>query len=229
MKKVLILSGLLALATLDSFAQCNEYYQIENGSEWEMETYNAKGKLATRNQQKVTSFDKTSTGFKANINAIAYNEKGKELTKGDIEMECENGTLLMDMRRFISEDQLKAFGNFQMKVEGNALELPSKLSIGQTLKDGTLIISTVDSPMPMKMTVDIVDRKVVAKESITTPAGTFECYKISSTMNMQNKVGITMNFTFSTLEWVAPKVGFVKSETYKKEKLEGYTVLTKRK
>jgi acetamidase/formamidase len=44
------------------------------------------------------------------------------------------------------------------------------LSVGQTLKDGSVTITATDAPMAMTMTVDIINRKVVAKETITTPA-----------------------------------------------------------
>jgi hypothetical protein len=34
---------------------------------------------------------------------------------------------------------------------------------------------------------------------------------------------------FSAIEWLAPKAAIVKSESYKKGKLQGYTLLTKLK
>jgi hypothetical protein len=79
------------------------------------------------------------------------------------------------------------------------------------------------------MTVTITDRKVVGKESVTTPAGTFDCFKITSNSTIKTKtvVGITMEF--SAIEWLAPKAAIVKSESYKKGKLQGYTLLTKLK
>ena len=37
----------------------------------------------------------------------------------------------------------------------------------------------------MKITSHIKERKVEAKESVTTPAGTFECYRISSVIEAE--------------------------------------------
>ena len=228
MKKILS-TLLLTCLTLYGYSQC-DYYAIENGSEWEMETYNAKGKLGTRNIQKVTSYNSMAGGFKATIHSIAQNDKGKELMKGDLEMKCENGTLYMDMRNFVTEDQFKALGSYETKVESSSLEIPSKLSVGQSLKDGSITVTAVGAPMTMQMSVSITDRKVEAKESMTTPAGTFECFVITSKMTMQNKMGINMTFNFTSKEWVASKVGTVRSESYDKNgKLNGYTILTKRK
>lgn len=209
--------------------ECNEYYQLKDGSAWEFETYSGKGKLTGRNQQKVTSFNKKSNGFDATVNSTMFDEKGKELMKGDLEFKCENGTVFIDMRNFVSEEQLKAFSNYEMKIESENLEIPSSLSAGQSLKDGKIVITGVGSAIPMKMTVTITDRKVEAKESMTTPAGTFECFKITSKTKLQNQMGVTMNMEFSSVEWIAPKVGMVKSESYNRNgKLNGYTVLSKR-
>lgn len=225
----LLVIALMAYLPLVLHAQCNQYYDIHEGSEWEMETYNAKGKLTGKNQQRVTAFAKNGTGFTSTIHSIVFNEKGKELTKGDLEMKCENGTLFIDMRNYINQDQMKAFAGYEMKIESSSLETPSKLSVGQQLKDGSFVMTAQGSPMPMKMTVNITNRKVLAEETITTAAGTFKCFKISSDMAMQTQMGISINMKFSSIEWIAEKVGSVKTESYDKGgKLVGYTLLTKR-
>lgn len=220
---------LLAATIGNAIAQCNEFYQIENGSSWEMETYNAKGKLSGVNKQNVTAYSKDGSGFTASIHSEMFNEKGKELMKGDLEMKCVNGTVFIDMRNFISEDQMKTMGSYEMKVESTNLEVPSSLSVGQTLKDGSITLTATNSPMPMSINVVISERKVLAKESITTPAGTFDTYKITSKGTIKNKFGIAVTIEFSSIEWLAPKVGVVKTESYNKSgKLNGSTVLTKR-
>jgi len=224
-----LLTVLLSIASTLAIAQCNQYYDLSDGSEWEMETYNAKGKLTGKNAQKVTAFNKTGSGYEATIHSTSYDEKGKELMSGELEFKCSDGTMYIDMRNFISEDQMKAFQNYELTVEGDNLEIPSSLTVGETLKDGSITI-TASGSIPMSMTVNITDRKVEAKESITTPAGTFDCYKISSKMTIQNKIGVTMTFNFGAVEWLTEKVGMVKSESYNKNgKLVGSTVLTKRK
>ena len=76
----------------------------------------------------------------------------------------------------------------------------------------------------MTMKFDIKNRKVEKKESITTPAGTFVCYKVTYDMDMK----VLMRRSMKTAEWLAPGVGVVKTETYnQKGELEGYTELTK--
>ncbi|MBX2894972.1 MAG: hypothetical protein KF763_06000 [Cyclobacteriaceae bacterium] len=225
MKKVLLFI-LLAFASLVVHAQCNEYYVLNEGTEWVYETYSTKNKLTGKTQQSVKSFDKTPTGFTAIVTSVLFNEKGKEQTRGDIEMVCSNGTFLIDMRRFISEEQQKMFASYKMAVQSENLELPSNLSVGQTLKDGSITLTAEGSPLPMKMSVTVYDRKVEGKETITTPAGIFECFKIASKSKVNTQMGITMNLNFSSTEWFALKVGMVKSESFDKNgKSSGYTQL----
>jgi len=227
MRTSIILIFILTLCST-AFSQCNQYYQLSEGSEWEMESYNAKGKVTGRQTQKVTNFSGGANSFAATVQSTIYDKKDKEVMQGDLEFKCENGTMMVDMRNFINEEQMKAFQNYEMKIEADNLEIPNDLAVGQSLKDGSVTLTTSNSPIPMTMTVNITDRKVVAKETITTPAGTYECFKITSNSTVNTKMGIGMTFNFTTIEWLAPKVAVVKSESYRNGKLQGYTLLTKR-
>lgn len=75
----------------------------------------------------------------------------------------------------------------------------------------------------------IKNRTVAGQEEMTTPAGTFSCYKITYDMDMNVKVmgmGRTTNLTGT--EWIAEGVGMVRNEQYDKNgKLNSYSVLTK--
>ncbi|HRJ28762.1 MAG TPA: hypothetical protein PLV21_08835 [Cyclobacteriaceae bacterium] len=218
------------LCTIIAYSQCNDYYVLEQGTEWTYENFGKNGKTSGKNQQKVTAYEKIGNGYKATINSVIFSDKGKKLMEGDLEMTCQNGVMIMDMRKFIPEEQQKAFSSYEMKMESENLELPSKLSAGQTLKNGSITMTATGSPIPMNMSVQITDRKVVGKETITTPAGTFDCYKITSKSTTQSKMGVSMSFEFATTEWIAEKVGMVKSESFDKNgKSAGYTLLVSRK
>jgi len=75
----------------------------------------------------------------------------------------------------------------------------------------------------MNMTISITNRKVEAVENVTTPAGTFECYKISYDIATKMMINVKMKGT----EWYAKNVGLVKSESYNNDgKLMGSNLLT---
>lgn len=225
----LILMTLAVVASHVVRAQCNAYCTLKEGSEWEFKSYSAKDKLTGSNRQKVTSFSPEGDGYTAVVNSVMYDQNEKEVMQGDLQLKCVGGTMVIDMRNFINADQMKAFSGQEMKIESEDLEIPSQLTAGQSLKDGKLVLSTSGTAVPMKMTISITDRKVVGKESITTPAGTFDCYKITSKTSIQNQMGISINTEMTTTEWITEAAGVVRSESYNKNgKLMGYTVLTRR-
>lgn len=210
-------------------AQCNDFYVLKEGSSWTYESFNGKGKSVGKNEQKVTAFNGSAGGYTATIHSVMYNDKGKKLTEADLDVRCESGTFIMDMRKFIPQEQQKAFDSYELKIETENLEFPPRLSVGQSLKNGSVTMTAVNSPLPMKITVNITDRKVEGKESVTTPAGTFECWKISSKSSMQMQMGMNINTNFSSIEWIAEKIGTVKSESYDRGgNLSSYTVLVNR-
>ncbi len=211
-------------------SQCNQFYQFEEGGEWQMETYNAKGKLTGKIMQKVVSLNTQGNGFDAVVSSVMENEKGKEMHKGEYAFSCKDGIVYIDMRNYIPQEQMEALGNYEMKMEAENLEFPNSLSVGSQLKDGSIMLTAEGSAIPIKMNCVISDRKVVAKETLSTAMGDLECYKITSKSTIKNQMGINMTFTFNSVEWIAPKYGVVKSESYNKnDKLVGYTTLAYRK
>ena len=72
-------------------------------------------------------------------------------------------------------------------------------------------------------TIDITHRKIEGKETITTPAGSFECIKISSTIKIKNIIGYEMQ----SIEWISKGNGVIRTESYRGDKMKGYSLLTK--
>ena len=76
----------------------------------------------------------------------------------------------------------------------------------------------------MTLNVNIVDRQVAGIETVTTPAGSFECTKITYTMNMR----FMGNRSVNCVEYLAKGVGVVKSEqTDDKGRKQSSMLLTK--
>lgn len=222
MKKIFLLSALLILGTVALYAQCNPYYNLEEGSIYEITSYDNKDKVSGKTVSKIVNFESTSDGWKALIDFKTYDKKDKLILENDdVEMSCANGVIEMDMQRFMPAQMIESFKemNFQMDIDN--IQLPSELNVGDQLDNGSI---TMTGDIPMTISIQIENRKVEAKESITTPAGTFECYKISYDVNMKT----VMNQSSKGIEWIAKDVGVVKSESYNgRGKLMGYSVLTK--
>jgi hypothetical protein len=104
------------------------------------------------------------------------------------------------------------------------MEFPSNMQAGQVLKDARITMTAKTQGITvMNMNVYITNRKVEAIEDVTTPAGTFSCYKLTSDVETK----MMMKVSVKNVEWYSMNVGVVKSESYNnKGKLTGYTLLT---
>lgn len=226
MQGKIILPITLLLLCGNLFAQdCAAFFPFEKGATLEYTFYDAKGKVSTVSNQRVVILDDAGAeGLTAQVEAVLSDKNGKEQSKGNYNMVCKDNTLYMDVTAMMPQ-MTQAFSGMEMQVTGDQMQLPAKLTAGQTLLDAHLEIKASSGGMSlMKMTIDVTERKVEGKESITTVLGTYDVYKISYTTNTKMLIGKT----FKTNAWYAPKIGMIKQENYdKKGNLEGSMILTK--
>lgn len=198
---------------------CTAYYPFTEGAKFEMTNYSKKGKIENVTKYHVSKID----GNTATIEATVFDDKNKEITTTSYNVTCEGNTISIDFKSLINADMLKQYKDMDIEFSGTNIELPNDLDIGKKLKDANMVMTINMGGMNMNMTMDIINRSVDSKESITTSAGIFNCFAIS--YDSQMKMGIKTSF--SVKEWIAEGVGVVKTETYnKKGKLMGYSELT---
>lgn len=222
MKKLVVLL-VSVLINAVSFAQCNQYYKLKEGTSWTITSYNAKGKLEGKMVQKIVEYQETSSGFEAEMQMIFTDSKGEEAMNNTTTLICKDGVVHFDVKDLVPQAQMEAMQNFDISVEGDGMEIPDNLTTGQQLKDAHVVMHIDASPMKMTFKIDVVDRKVLAEENLHTPAGDFDCFKLSQ------KTAVKTMGTVETksIEWYAKEVGMVKSESYnKKGKMMGYSILT---
>tara|TARA_Y100001949_G_scaffold173397_1_gene178902 strand:- start:13 stop:705 length:693 start_codon:yes stop_codon:yes gene_type:complete len=226
MKKLFTATAVL-FATFTINAQCdNAYFPLSDGVTFEQTSYNAKGK----EEGKTSSVVSSDSDTKALVSNKIYDKKGDLVTEGDYEVICEDGKIKMDIEQFIPDEMLNSYENMEVIVEGDFLEFPNELSVGQNLPEGNgkITIKMGEGAVNMIMNMTFTNRKVEAQESLTTPAGTFDTYKISQTTISEMEImGMKREMTFTSTSWIAEGVGNVKTENYdKKGKLQSYTELT---
>lgn len=231
MKKSILLLGAAFLAA--SFKPvsdaCESLGFFTEGTQATMTNYDDKGDLTGKT---VTLYNKiTATDKGTNINASqeSFDHKNRSTSKNDFTIRCENSALFFDMKMFIPQDQMKAYKDMEMTVEGNDMEFPANISEGTALKDASVNIkvSSNGTPMPMMgFSVNVSNRKVEKKEPVTTPAGTYDCFKITDDVEVKSIMKIRMK----TISWFSPVAGIVKTESYKENgKMVGKSELTELK
>lgn len=213
------LFALLTFSVVLSAQDCNTYYRFIENATYEYGYFDKKGKPDGRDVHKVTNLTTSADGtLTAELSSKYIPEKKKaEVFETNSSISCKDGIIQMDLSMNMSS-LMSQYQNMDVTLEGTPLELPYNLEVGQTLPDATTKIKTGMNGMNlMSVTMSVTDRKVESKETITTPAGTYECLKISQTTSMKT----IMSKTFHTVDYYAEGVGLIRSETYSKNgKLE---------
>jgi hypothetical protein len=91
------------------------------------------------------------------------------------------------------------------------------MKTGDALPDGKMNVDIQqDNGMKSNVDIKITERKVEGEESITTPAGTWKCFKITYHSAIKiAMMGIGIPIKMDMTEWFAPNFGVVKTESSK--------------
>ena len=191
---------------------CSDYFFLQNNKTIEMGITNKKGKDAGKLVYNISNLKKSGNSTTATVNSEFFDSKGKSISKAVNGVQCDNGTLLMDMKMFIPSAQQAQMGDVSATGSVNYLEYPGNMKEGDALKDASFSMDFKSTAgMAGRVTIDMTNRKVTGKESVTTPAGTWNCYKISYHSKMNFKLLIGFNINNDVTEWYAPGFGVVKT------------------
>ena len=215
-----LLAALLFIVGSKAQTHCSKYYPFEEGTTFQITMFDKKDKATGVMDYTV----KESNGSSATLSYEMHDDKGKLVASSEYGIICDNDGVSIDFKSLMAAGMLEQYQDMEIDITGTNLILPNNLTPGQILPDADMLMIVKMAPINMKMTVRYFNRKVEAKETITTPAGTFDCYVISYEHDF--KMGIKR--TGSSKQWLAEGIGMVKQEEYNKNgNLMGKSVLTK--
>ena len=134
---------------------------------------------------------------------------------------AQNGDVLMDISASLSSVFKNIFPNLNVSSEGSSTVLPSDMTAGDVLPDASCVVRAG----ALRYTVTVSERKVLRKETLSTPAGVFDCIVVS-----EHKVekGPGRNRTTTAHTWYSRGIGMVRHDTYDKDSvLETIEILEK--
>jgi hypothetical protein len=199
MKKLFTAAIGAAIATLltASVSAQTPFFLNKVGAQAEYVMKDAEGKPQMYTTMTVKSINAIDSGnytiiYSSELFSAKKKPQGKPVEE---KAEVKNGTVVLP-----SSGTMKG-----VTVEGNTPSYPADLAVGQTFEYAfTMKIMGVSCSAKGKETV-------VARENITTPAGTFDCYRIENRLNTN-----VMKESFDSREttWISAGIGAVKSEAY---------------
>lgn len=119
---------------------------------------------------------------------------------------------------------------FSVRTDGTDNVLPLDLEAGEKLPGyaaelTAYMVENGKSTDLLTMKVSGKDGEVLAHETVETPAGKFDAWKVTMTETVSMMMGMVKN-TFKSVTWYVPAVGAVRTEQYdQKGKLQSVEVL----
>lgn len=212
MKSLILISCLFLSANIANSQTC-DYYYLQDGKTAEITNYNRKGDEVGKTVYKVSSVNKSGGSSTSLVQTELFDKKGKSFAKASNSVKCTDGSLMIDMKMLLSPEQTG-----QIKAEAKAsdvyLAYPPNMKTGDALPDGKFNMEVKqDNGITTKVDVKITDRKVETQEAVTTPAGTWQCFKITYHSAVKiGMMGIGTPIKADVTEWFAPGFGTVKTE-----------------
>lgn len=213
MKQLLLFAALFCAACAQA-QDCNGYYFMQNNKTVEMTVFNRKGDPTAKQVYKVTNVESSGGITTASLSTEMFDKKGKSIGKSTGTLQCTGGALMMDMKMTLPSQQQEQFANTSVKSQNFYIEYPYGMKEGDQLKDASMDLDMENGGIKQSMTFSMSDRKVQAKEKVTTPAGSWDCFKISYKSKITIKAaGMSIPANFEGTEWYAPGFGVVKTES----------------
>jgi hypothetical protein len=118
MHKTLLLASLFFMALAPAFSQdCKNYYYLQNNKTVEMSIYNKKGAITGRQVYTVSDVKNSGSDVTGTVNSEMFDKKGKSIAKGHLEIACNNGVMMVDMKMMLPAPQQEQFAKADVKAD----------------------------------------------------------------------------------------------------------------
>ncbi len=198
----------ICLITSLGFSQssCSKYYPLTEGTIFQYSNYDKKGKISGTIDYIITNYRKEGGLEIATMKVNSKDKKEKDLVDFYYDISCDGTGISIDFKSLGNLGMLKQFEDMKPEFSGTNMVIPNELFIGQKLPDASMNMK-ITLEISLEINIEIINRKIIGKEKITTPAGTFNCYVLQATtvMNMMGR-----NMTSISKSWFAEGVGMVK-------------------
>lgn len=214
----------LALLALN-IEYCESLTYLEKGNEWTLTQYNKRGKETGHVSYKVLDKRTTSEGIEWDIQSKMLDDKDNEMTDVTATVVCDGKAIRMDMSQMIPPQTLEGLSTMDLEIEAGDVVYPFNIAENMELPDAEVVIRASSGGVQlMEITSIVKDRKVTQKETITTPAGEFEAFKIEQTAVVRNRI---MSRESKSIDWYCPKIGVVRSEFFdRRGRPDGHSEIT---
>jgi len=188
---------------------CSAYYPFQEGTKFQITTYDKKDKVSAV----VDYLVKESSSDSALLAYTLSDDKNETIATSEYTIICQDDGIAVDFKSLAAPGIMEQYQDMEVEVTGTNLIIPNELLIDRELPDADMFMKIKIEPITMNMSVFIKNRKVSGMETVTTSAGTFDCVVLS--YDFETKMGIKISGTAK--QWLSKGVGMVKQEDYNKK------------
>ncbi|MET4104954.1 hypothetical protein [Hymenobacter sp. UYP22] len=231
-----LLPAAVAAQTPASPTECPHPFGLQDNMERVYQLQDAAGKPSGTIRQRVVSLGteqnkkKTLTTSTVLLKHGVYDVKNRLQHQQDYTIRCRQDTTFTDGMALLDPTALRSFRDRLFAFTPVPIAWPNQPTVGTSLPGGGVTVQVSSTAVSIATVSALAqNRKVTGTETVTTPAGTFQCYKVegeqlSSTVA---RADLVMRNAVRTVEYYSPEVGIVKAERYdKKGKLTEVQLLT---
>jgi hypothetical protein len=194
---------------------CVSYFPTSETSRWQIDIFNEKDNKCETVTGKVLSKESKEGILQIKVENTSYNLDNSVKDKYVYTYMCKNNLFFIDIKSLLDPKTFNEYKEFDLAITGDSIELPPNMMSGQSLKDFTIKLSFTNRGINVfSCTLKSLNRKVAAVESVTTSAGTFECAKVTYTLENATYLKTQTIVT----EWWAAETGLVKSTVFNLKK-----------
>lgn len=207
---------------------CNNLIFFRPGAEIGSKSYDGSGKEISSQHVKIEKVKNEGGMTVAHVAASDTSKPGNHITNMQYSYKCDGKSIYFDLASMMQSTADKKNATF----EASMIEYPIAVSAGQTLPEASGTMTMGKDGRKTTMKYHYKDRKVTGKETVTTPAGSWDCYKISNRVDMEMDIPgmtestkkmmekMTNQMKTTSITWFAPDFGVVKMEMYQNGKLQ---------
>lgn len=217
MKKTGILLGLIFVSAFVKAQDCNQSYYAKKGARMEMTEYDKEKQKKSVTVTTIEDVKLVNSGFTSKFRQVKSDAGGNVSEDKTCTFSCD------------ANGQKLGLGVNDPKTNAELAALyPTIPETGKViLPDINYTIEKEEDGKKAKLSMIISNRKVTGTDKIKSPAGSFECLKLTYDLKIKLKLGIiSLPLDVSVVEWYSREVGVVRTESWMKGKLEGYSLLT---
>jgi len=213
-------------------------FSLTDNAEMVYTLLDAKGKKIGHITQRVvllgseTNKKGTLTTTTALLKSGIYDAKNRLVRLQDLTYAAHLDTSFTDGMAELPPTALRRFQGRIFDYQPVRLAWPNAPTVGTTLPDGGALVQVSSSAVAIaRVQAMLHNRRVVSGPApITTPAGTFQCYKVEAERDLTTRAraDVAMRKVEREVTYYAPTVGIVRTEYYERDKLREVKVLAKR-